>query len=229
MKRSEINRILDTSAEFFASLGFHLPPFAFWTPEVWATKGPEVREIVERRLGWDITDFGRGDFCTCGLSIFTIRNGSNAEMKARQGKLYCEKLLMMEPGQHCPFHFHWIKMEDIINRGGATLAITLANSTPEGGLADTEVVVSVDGTERRLPAGLILELQPGESACMAPYTYHRLEAVGGRVMVGEVSLVNDDNTDNRFLEPVGRFPEIEEDAAPRFLMRDDYERYWRPA
>ena len=45
-------------------------------------------------------------------------------------------------------------------------------------------------------------------------------------MVGEVSLVNDDDTDNRFLEPVGRFAEIEEDEPPIFLLRDDYERYW---
>ena len=46
-------------------------------------------------------------------------------------------------------------------------------------------------------------------------------------MIGEVSLVNDDNTDNRFLEPVGRFAEIEEDEEPMFLLRDDYERYWQ--
>ena len=45
-------------------------------------------------------------------------------------------------------------------------------------------------------------------------------------MVGEISLVNDDDTDNRFLEPVGRFADIEEDEAPIFLLRNDYERYW---
>ena len=49
-------------------------------------------------------------------------------------------------------------------------------------------------------------------------------------MVGEVSLVNDDDHDNRFLEPVGRFADIEEDEPPIFLLRNDYERYWeRPA
>ena len=33
----------------------------------------------------------------------------------------------------------------------------------------------------------------------------------GPVLLGEVSQCNDDNTDNRFTPPVGRFPEIEED------------------
>jgi D-lyxose ketol-isomerase len=34
------------------------------------------------------------------------------------------------------------------------------------------------------------------------------------VMAGEVSQVNDDNNDNYFLEPVGRFSEIQEDEPP---------------
>jgi D-lyxose ketol-isomerase len=55
---------------------------------------------------------------------------------------------------------------------------------------------------------------------------HKLWGWRHDVMVVEVSLVNDDNTDNRFLEPVGRFAEIEEDEPPIFLLRDDYERYW---
>ena len=32
--------------------------------------------------------------------------------------------------------------------------------------------------------------------------------------------------DNRFLEPVGRFPEIEEDVAPVRLLVGDYSRYY---
>ncbi|MDD3366556.1 MAG: D-lyxose/D-mannose family sugar isomerase, partial [Sphaerochaetaceae bacterium] len=34
--------------------------------------------------------------------------------------------------------------------------------------------------------------------------------------------VNDDNTDNRFFEDVGRFPAIEEDEAPLHLLVSDY-------
>jgi D-lyxose ketol-isomerase len=48
------------------------------------------------------------------------------------------------------------------------------------------------------------------------------------VLVGEVSLVNDDNIDNRFFDPVGRFPAIEEDEPPLYLLCNDYSRYYRP-
>ena len=43
-------------------------------------------------------------------------------------------------------------------------------------------------------------------------------------MIGEVSTVNDDNTDNIFREPIGRFPEINEDEAPRHLLVSDYDK-----
>ena len=35
-------------------------------------------------------------------------------------------------------------------------------------------------------------------------------------------MVNDDNTDNRFLNPMGRFPKIEEDEAPLYLLCNEY-------
>ena len=91
-------------------------------PQDWKKKGEEVSEIVDRRLGWDITDFGRGKFCKCGLAIFTLRNGNPvADLPSGKGKLYAEKILMFKHDQVCPFHFHWHKMEDIINRGGGEL------------------------------------------------------------------------------------------------------------
>lgn len=57
MKRSEINAIMRDADAFMRRQGFHLPPFAYWTLNEWATKGEEVREIIDRQLGWDITDF----------------------------------------------------------------------------------------------------------------------------------------------------------------------------
>jgi hypothetical protein len=45
------------------------------------------------------------------------------------------------------------------------------------------------------------------------------------VLIGEVSLVNDDAKDNRFYAPVGRFPEIIEDVKPLHLLVNDYEKY----
>ena len=37
-----------------------------------------------------------------------------------------------------------------------------------------------------------------------------------------VPMCNDDNTDNRFLKPLGRFPTIEEDEAPYRLLCNEY-------
>ncbi len=68
-------------------------------------------------------------------------------------------------------------------------------------------------------------LSPGESITLPSRLYHEFWGAGSRVLVGEVSLVNDDRTDNRFYEPVGRFPEIEEDESPLHLLVGDYPRY----
>ena len=114
MKRSYINSIMRSADQFIRECGFFLPPFAYWTPEVWEQKGVEVDEIVTNRWGWDITDFGSGNFEEYGLFLFTIRNGSSENWKTMQGKLYAEKLMIVNAGQITPMHFHWKKMEDII-------------------------------------------------------------------------------------------------------------------
>jgi D-lyxose ketol-isomerase len=208
--------------------GYRLPPFAYWTPEDWASKGEEVREIVENGLGWDITDFGSGEFDTFGLAVFTVRNGHPSHWDTLEGKLYCEKIFLLEEGQICPMHFHWRKMEDIINRGGGTLMIQLYNATEDEDLAGTEVTVSTDGMVRVFDAGGVVALTPGESITLPPRGYHKFWAVGGPVLCGEVSLVNDDHTDNRFHDPIGRFPAIEEDEPPLHLLVNDYNEYYRP-
>jgi len=63
------------------------------------------------------------------------------------------------------------------------------------------------------------------ASCLAR-TQHKFWATGGRVLAGEVSLVNDDAKDNRFYEPIGRFPAIEEDEPPLYLLCTDYPRYY---
>ena len=54
--------------------------------------------------------------------------------------------------------------------------------------------------------------------------YHTFygEKGNGAVIVGEVSDVNDDVEDNCFLEPLGRFPTIEEDEKPIHLLCNEY-------
>ena len=126
-------------------------------------------------------------------------------------------------------HFHWNKVEDIINRGGGELVIHLFNATADDGLADSEVTASVDGVKRVVKAGDQVVLTPGESITLPPRLYHKFWGARDRVFVGEVSLVNDDNTDNRFYEPIGRFPEIDEDEPPFRLLVTDYPRYYKYA
>ena len=227
MKRSEINAIIRDGDRFARELGFRLPPFAFWTPEEWQQKGPEVREIANNGMGWDITDFGSGNYANVGLFLFTLRNGDPADLAKGKGKLYAKKLLIVDVDQITPFHFHWLKTEDIIVRGGGKLAVQLYNATTVEGIADTDVTISTDGIQRTVKAGTTLIFSPGESITLPPYCYHKFWGVDERVLVGEVSTVNDDAADNRFYKPAGRFPQIEEDEAPLHLLVGDYARYYR--
>jgi D-lyxose ketol-isomerase len=228
VKRSEINAIIREADAFIKSHGFHLPPFAYWPPETWQQKDESVREIVANQLGWDITDFGLGDYRGTGLFLFTVRNGSSENLKTGQGKTYAEKIMIVDVDQITPMHMHWSKMEDIINRGGGRLVVQLYNATPDEDLAETDVTVMTDGVQRTLKAGDTVSLSPGESITLSPYCYHKFWGEDSRVLVGEVSRVNDDRTDNRFHEPVGRFPQIEEDEPPLYLLVGDYERYYQP-
>ncbi len=222
MKRSQINAVIRETLDFAQRSGFRLPPFTAWSPEVWADKGHEYDEIRDNRLGWDITDYGLGDFDKVGMALVTIRNGNQRD--PRYDKPYAEKLLVLKEGQLSPMHFHWYKMEDIINRGGGNLLLDLYNATEEGLLADTEVAVSQDGRNYQVPAGTTIRLVPGESITLRKGTYHNIHVEDGLgpVLIGEVSLCNDDETDNRFLEPVGRFPAIEEDEPPFRLLCTEY-------
>lgn len=222
MKRSEINARMADAVDFFATQNFRLPPFAFWGPADWRTKGAEADEIRGCHLGWDLTDFGQGDFDRQGLLLFTVRNGNAADPENRKG--YAEKIMIVEEDQVTPWHFHSAKMEDIINRGGGNLVVELANAAGIGGLDDTDVVVSTDGVRRTVPARGTVVLRPGESITMTQGLAHKFygESDQGKVLVGEVSSVNDDETDNYFIEPAGRFPDIEEDEDPLYLLCTEY-------
>jgi D-lyxose ketol-isomerase len=225
MKRSEINAIIRHADAFMAEHQFYLPPFAHWSMDTWAAKGEAVRQIVERGLGWDVTDFGCGDFGRSGLAAFTLRNGSLRDLRAGAGELYCEKALIVGVDQVTPLHFHWTKTEDIINRGGGNLVIQLYNANEEEALGEGEVTVRTDGIARTVAAGGTIVLSPGESITLVPYCYHTFWAIQGTVLAGEVSVVNDDEADNRFYESLGRFPDIVEDEPPLYLTVRDYGRH----
>ena len=125
--------------------------------------------------------------------------------------------------QLSPMHTHVIKAEDIINRGGATLVVELFGSDEAGRFAeDRDGSVLCDGVRRDYAPGEKLRLAPGESVTLMPGDWHAFWGEGGDVLIGEVSTVNDDETDNVFREPIGRFSSIEEDEAPTRLLVSDY-------
>lgn len=223
MKRSELNQILKTNVEFIESMNYRLPAFAYWNRQEWAQKDQSYDEIRDCMLGWDITDFGYGDYQRTGLLMFTLRNGGLGD--PRYPKPYAEKLLITNENQVTPYHYHYQKMEDIINRGGGNLLVRVYNHTPEEALDEvSDVTVYRDGFCETLPAGSIVRIAPGESITLQPGLYHSFwgEEGTGKILLGEVSKVNDDRVDNRFLEKTGRFPQIREDEEPLFLLYQDY-------
>ncbi|MBA3447322.1 MAG: D-lyxose/D-mannose family sugar isomerase [Pseudaminobacter sp.] len=224
MKRSRINDIIREGDAFIRSFGYVMPPFAYWSPEELKARRPEG--IVDARLGWDITDYGEGKFDELGLFLFTVRNGRAEDLSRGTGMLYAEKIMISRKDQLSPMHRHVVKAEDIINRGGGKLVLELFMPAADGGIdRSREVVIPTDGVIRRLPAGGLLKLDPGESVTLLPGVWHAFWGEDGDVLIGEVSTVNDDLTDNIFADPIGRFSTIEEDETPLRLLVSDYDRF----
>lgn len=239
--RRQVNRRLNEASAFFAHCGFALPPFAHWSRDEWQEKATGRSHIFRAGLGWDITDFGSGDFERCGLLLFTLRNGdSKADERANDTDYllptYCEKVMQILPGQVTPTHFHFRKKEDIIVRGalggekGGRLCVQVWNRSDTNDLAQTPVHLLRDGEIVEAEAGTILTLSVGESVTLPPFCYHAFWADedGSAIVVGEVSTVNDDATDNFFHHTQGgggRMPEIAEDTLPTRLLTVDYARF----
>ena len=219
MKRSEINRLQKQALEFFQDNNFNLPDYATWRPADWESAGAETEEIKKRMLGWDVTDFGKDDFYKFGLLVFTLRNGPSDG----SGEPYCEKIIVLREGQILPSHFHWSKTEDIINRAGGQLVIKFWNTDESENLSDSPVKVLVDGgIWKEVEAGGELMIPPGGSVTLTPHVFHEFGGRGGDVLIGEVSSINDDTKDNRFLETIPRFSSIEEDEPILFYLCNEY-------
>ena len=224
MKRSQINYAIDKAHAIAETFRICLPEFAGFTADFWSQKrAEEWQEVRDLQLGWDITDFGSGCFNETGLTLLTLRNGALSD--ARYPKPYAEKMLQIQQDQQTPWHFHYHKMEDILNRGGGHLCMQLAWATEDEQLdAQRSVSVAVDGCQRSLKPGDTLVLKPGQGVCLPPMLYHRFWAENALVMGWEISMVNDDKRDNRFLEVSGRFPIIQEDEPMKWLLCSEYPR-----
>ena len=218
MKRSTINKHLKEANLFFEEHHFKLPRWANWSTKQWQEQPQLAKRVKDLQLGWDITDFASENFKNVGLVLFCIRNGN--ALGPVGGKTYAEKIMVQEEEQETPLHFHYSKREDIINRGGGILALELYPSSDSGELLKGQIKVAVDEEEITLEAGKPLYLEPGQSISLTPRLYHRFYGVKGKgkVLVGEVSQVNDDKKDNHFHKALGRFPEIEEDEQPIFPL-----------
>ena len=222
LKRSQINRAIREAIETFARHGIALPPWAHWAPADWdaVADDPAYDGVREAMLGWDVTDFGSGRFETIGRTLFTARNG----VPGKDGKTYAQKYLYDPPLQRAPAHFHRAKMEDICCLAGGAMCVRLTDA--DDAPSDEPLTVRVDGVARRIEAGGIVRLAPGESVTIPPRTIHQFwgaEDTEPAVSM-EISSVCDDVGDNFFLEPAERFPAIEEDEAPLRRLCHEYPR-----
>jgi len=221
MKRSEINGYIKWAKALLEEYRFPLPRFSNWGMEEWKENKEAAAEIFKTLLGWDITDFGSGDFEKIGAVLFTIRNGKLDEPGV--GSPYAEKLILLKEGQRLPNHYHAMKTEDIINRGGGRIFMKLFNKLPDGGVDyESDVTIYSDGIAKTVHAGEEFYVMPGDSIRLTPYIYHIFGAKDGEVIVGEVSSVNDDATDNYFAEKTARFPTVDEDEAILHPLVSDY-------
>ncbi len=224
MKRSEVNASIEWAKALLEEHNFFLPPFGYWTLDDWRSKGPSIDAVRKTMLGWDITDFGGGDFEHFGAVLFTLRNGL-LDTDAI-GTPYAEKLILLKDGQRLPLHCHKSKTEDIINRGGGILAIQLYNSKSNGDVdRETPVEALMDGVVHTVEAGETVYIPKGASITLKPNQYHLFwaKAGAGPLICGEVSSVNDDRTDNYNAEPVSRFTTIEEDVPLTTPLCNEYE------
>lgn len=223
MKRSELNGWIDEALAFFDSFHFLVPAWARWSPGQWNRAGGVPDEIRDCQLGWDITTFGSGDFKKMGLILLTTRNG----------------LLVSAPGKNYPKALRR-KDHDGPRRAGHSAPLPHAEAggyhQPRQRQPGDRTLAGRSGKEAasghgvhrpggRFPAqtsaGGKVVLSPGESVCLSPCHAHLFYG-DGDVMVGEVSRVNDDFTDNCFVDGMPRFDQIEEDEPARYLLGIDY-------
>lgn len=224
MKRSVVNNAIGWAKELLRKNNISLPEMAYWDMNAWKDNLEKLDTVREVMLGWDITDFGTDDFDHIGSVFYTVRNGSMNNLDV--GVPYCEKYIIMKDGQRLPKHYHVWKTEDIINRaGGGVLQVFLWNADKNGKQLNSDVVYYMDGIKHVSKAGDPILVKPGCSISLTPYIAHIFGPLpgSGDLVVGEVSKVNDDNTDNYWIEPTYRFSRIEEDEPVTHPLCNEYD------
>jgi hypothetical protein len=221
MRRSFIDRRIEEMLEMCDRHQAKLPPFALWSAAEYRAAPAAARRIRADGLGWNVVEFKPGAFATDGLCLFTSRMGE-WRGPAGGGRRYAEKVMLAQDGQRTPHHYHLVKTEDIVNRGGASFVVELFKVDAAGVRLDERFQALKDVEMLDLAPGARVALEPGESLTLEPLIAHAFWAEGGATLAGEVSLANDDATDNYFLPPLAPFPPIEEDAPMRYVTVRDH-------
>ena len=197
MKRSAVNQAIAWAKDYLHKNNIHLPEYAYWPLETWKANA------------------GKLD---------TVRNGSIDDKSV--GVPFCEKYIVMRDGQRLTNHYHVAKTEDIINRAGGVLRLYLWKVDPATGkMTDEDVDVYMDGVLHTFKAGEEVLVEPGNSISLTPYIAHIFgPKPGSDLVVGEVSSINDDNTDNYFLEECLRYTTIEDDEPMTCPLCNEYDK-----
>ena len=222
MKRSFIDRRIDAMLELCDRHGFKLPPFALWGEAEYRADPDSAQRIAQGGLGWNVVEFTPERYATDGITVFTTRMGDWRGLASGRGRLYAEKAIMAEHGQRAPHHYHVVKTEDILNRGGARFIVELFKVDRSGQRLNERFKVLKDTKLLTLSAGDRVTLEPGESIVLEPFVAHAFWAEGGAVLAGEVSLANDDASDNYFLPALAPVRPIEEDEDKRYVTVRDH-------
>ena len=222
MRRSFIDSRIEAMLDLCQRHQYALPPFARWSPAQHRAERRALARIAAGGLGWNVVEFKPGAFASDGLTLITTRMGDWRMLPNGRGRLYGEKAMMAEDGQRTPHHYHLVKTEDVMNRGGARFVVELFKVDLSGARSNERFDVVKDAATLNLGAGDRVVLEPGESIVLEPLIAHAFWAEGGAVLAGEVSLVNDDSTDNYFVPPLPPAAPIEEDAPARYVTVGDH-------
>ncbi len=219
MKRSQVNANMRWAKELLEANNISLPEFAYWSADEWRANKDSLDTIRKVYLGWDVKDYSD----EMGSVLFTIRNGRYDD--ATVGVPYCEKVIMFRDGKRLPVHYHKNKTEDIINRAGGIMQIRLYN-TKDGEL-DTVSPVKVyqDGIQHCYMPGEFIYIMPGNSITLEPLIAHSFgPKPGSDIIIGEVSKINDDFTDNYRFEKIPAPCPVVEDEPMLYPLCTEYER-----
>jgi D-lyxose ketol-isomerase len=217
MKRSFLDSRIEAMLAACARHGQRLPPFALWDEDDCRADPPAARRIAERGLGWNVVEFKPSAFATDGLSVFTLRMGDWRRLADGRGRLYAEKSVYAEDGQRTPHHYHVVKTENVINRGGGRFVVELFKVDRAG--------APLKERFRAVKDVKTVDLGPGDRVALEPFVAHAFWAEGGAVLAGEVSLVNDDASDNYFLPALTASASIEEDRPKRYVTVRGHSRF----